>query len=44
VTNVPPEAVDELGLPEQRGALVESVEPKGPAARAGLEPGDVIVE
>ena len=44
VTNVPPEAVDELGLPEERGALVQSVEPKGPAARAGLEPGDVIVE
>jgi serine protease Do len=44
VTNVPPEAVDELGLPEPGGALVESVEPKGPAARAGVEPGDVIVE
>jgi serine protease Do len=44
VTRVPPEAVDELGLPEPHGALVESVEPKGPAARAGLEPGDVIVE
>jgi hypothetical protein len=34
VTNVPPEALDEFGLSEQRGALVESVEPKGPAARA----------
>jgi serine protease Do len=44
VTNVPPEAVDELGLTEQRGALVQSVEPNGPATRAGLEPGDVIVE
>jgi serine protease Do len=44
VTNVPPEAVDELGLSEPGGALVESVEPKGPAARAGVEPGDVIVE
>jgi serine protease Do len=44
VTNVPREAVDELGLSEQRGALVESVESKGPAARAGIGPGDVIVE
>jgi serine protease Do len=43
VTDVPREAVEALGLPEQSGALVESIEPKGPAARAGLEPGDVIV-
>jgi serine protease Do len=29
--------------PEQKGALVQSVVPRGPAAKAGVEPGDVIV-
>ena len=32
-----------LGLPQASGALVSDVEPGSPAARAGLEPGDVIV-
>ena len=40
---IPAEAVDELGLKDRRGALVATVSPGGPAARAGLEPGDVIV-
>ena len=44
VTTVPREALDELGLKEPAGALVAVVEPGGPAARAGLKPGDVIVE
>jgi serine protease Do len=35
--------VQPLGLSEARGALVRAVEPGGPAARAGLQPGDVIV-
>ncbi len=34
----------ELGLPNTTGAVLSSVTPKGPADRAGLQPGDVIVE
>jgi serine protease Do len=44
VTAVPREAVDELGLKDPSGALVVVVEPDGPAAGAGVKPGDVIVE
>ena len=33
-----------LGLPNTDGALLSQVNPGGPAAKAGLEPGDVIVE
>jgi serine protease Do len=32
-----------LGLPKDRGEIVASVEPTGPAARAGVKQGDVIV-
>jgi serine protease Do len=34
----------ELGLPNTNGAVLSSVTPKGPADRAGLLPGDVIIE
>jgi serine protease Do len=44
VQDVPVEAVAEFGLRERRGALVQSVNPGGPASKGGLEPGDVIVE
>ena len=33
-----------FGLPNAQGALLTAVKPDGPAGRAGLEPGDVIVE
>ena len=34
----------QLGLPVDEGALVRDVAPGGPADRAGIDPGDVIVE
>jgi serine protease Do len=40
---IPRNAVDEFGLKDRRGALVATVSRGGPAAKAGLEPGDVIV-
>nr|WP_310524130.1 Do family serine endopeptidase [Polymorphobacter sp.] len=33
-----------LGLPKERGEIVASIEPSGPAARAGIKQGDVIVK
>jgi Do/DeqQ family serine protease len=39
-----PDLASEFGLGESRGALVSSVVPSGPAQRAGLAPGDVVVE
>jgi serine protease Do len=44
VTDVPLNALAEFGMKERRGALVGSVTANGPAAKAGIEPGDVIVE
>ena len=35
---------DSFGLPKPEGALVSSVQKDGPAARAGVEPGDVILK
>ena len=43
VQQVTPEIAEALGLGAPRGALVSSVSPNGPAARAGLMVGDVIV-
>ena len=44
IQTVTPEIAEGLGLDVARGALVASVTPEGPAAAAGIEPGDVIVE
>jgi serine protease Do len=44
VAVIPLDSLDELGLKERTGALVSSVNSGGPAAKAGLEPGDVILE
>jgi serine protease Do len=37
------EAVDEFGLKDRKGAVVQSVSPDSAASKAGLEPGDVII-
>jgi serine protease Do len=44
VGTIPLDALEQLGLKERTGALVSSVNSGGPAAKAGIEPGDVIVE
>jgi serine protease Do len=44
VGTIPLDAVEALGLKERTGALVSSVSSGGAAAKAGVEPGDVIIE
>jgi serine protease Do len=41
---IPPNAAEALGLKSRQGALVSAVSPGGPSAKAGLEPGDVIIQ
>src|SRR6186713_844313 len=43
VEGVSRDAVDEFGLKDRKGAVVKTVSPGGAAAKAGLEPGDVII-
>ncbi|BCW66772.1 hypothetical protein NicSoilB4_15350 [Arthrobacter sp. NicSoilB4] len=43
-TDISPEIATRFGLPTQSGALVIEVAPGGPAAQAGLQPGDIITE
>jgi serine protease Do len=38
------EVAQAMGLPNTQGALLRQITPGGPAAKAGFEPGDVIVE
>ena len=40
---IPATALDEFGLKNRNGALVQSVTPGSAAAKAGIEPGDVII-
>ncbi len=44
VTQVPREGYQDLGLTSRMGAIVATVASNGPAAKAGMEPGDVIVQ
>ncbi len=43
IQRITPELAESLGLEEDRGALVSKVDPEGPAAKAGIERGDVII-
>jgi serine protease Do len=43
IDRVSKEVAESIGLGQARGALVRGVEPNSPAAKAGLEPGDIIV-
>ena len=44
VRAIPRENIEDLGLKERKGALVSSVSAGGPAAQAGLQPCDIILE
>jgi len=43
IQNVTPEIADSLGITGKKGALVAELTPGGPADRAGLQPGDVVM-
>jgi len=42
VQPVSEDIADSLGLPRAEGALVDELQPDGPASKAGIKPGDVI--
>lgn len=44
IQSVTPEIADGLGMGEAKGALVAGVTDDGPAAQAGIQPGDVVLE
>ncbi|MGE0100068.1 MAG: DegQ family serine endoprotease [Hydrogenophaga sp.] len=44
IDQVSKEVAEAIGLGQPRGALVRGVEPNSPAARAGVEPGDIILK
>jgi serine protease Do len=44
IDQVSKDVAESLGLGQPKGALVRGVEPNSPAARAGIEPGDIILK
>ncbi len=43
IQSVTPDIADSLGLKEQKGALIAGVTPNGPAEKAGIKTGDVVI-
>jgi serine protease Do len=43
IQDVSPEIADSFGKPDMKGALVDELAPGGPAAKAGVQPGDVVL-
>lgn len=43
IQQVTPDLAQGVGLDEPRGALIANIDPASPAAKAGLEPGDVVL-
>jgi len=44
IQDITPDLVTAMKLSQTRGALIGDVDPKGPAAKSGLQSGDIIVE
>ncbi|MDP2096421.1 MAG: DegQ family serine endoprotease [Hydrogenophaga sp.] len=44
IDQVSKEVAESIGLGQPKGALVRGVEPNSPAAKAGVEPGDIILK
>jgi len=44
VQDVPKDVLAEFGLKERKGAMVRAITAGGPGAKAGIEPGDIILE
>ncbi|MBL0919794.1 MAG: Do family serine endopeptidase [Hydrogenophaga sp.] len=44
IDQVSKEVAESLGMGQPKGALVRGVEPESPAAKAGVEPGDIILK
>lgn len=44
ITPVSKEIAESLGLPNEKGAFISSINPKGPSKEAGIQEGDVILK